>query len=76
MIARPARRPELHHMLPRLDELGADLLARRQRALAEGWQGEVEGLDLTPTFLRSKRDQTRGTAAMGTVSLGMPASRR
>jgi gamma-glutamylcyclotransferase (GGCT)/AIG2-like uncharacterized protein YtfP len=47
-------------MLPRLDELEDDLLARRQRALAEGWRAEVEGLDLTLAFLRSKREQARG----------------
>jgi hypothetical protein len=44
-------------MLPRLDELEADLLARRKRATDEGWRGEVEGLDLTLTFLRGKRGQ-------------------
>lgn len=60
-------------MLPRLDELEEDLLARRQRALGEGWRGEVEGIDLTLTFLRSKRDQARRAAARGPVSLGMPA---
>ena len=59
-------------MLPRLDELEEDLIARRERAISEGWRGEVEGPELTLTFLRSKRDQTRRTASMGTVSLGMP----
>ncbi len=34
-------------MPPRLDELEADLLVHRQRAIDEGWRGEVEGLDLT-----------------------------
>jgi hypothetical protein len=43
-------------MLPRLDELEADLLAR-QRAIDEGWRGETEGLDLTLRFLHSKRAQ-------------------
>ena len=57
-------------MLPRLDELEEGLLARRQRAINEGWRGEVEGLELD--VLRSKRDQARRTAVMGTVSLGMP----
>jgi len=63
-------------MLPRLDELEDDLLARRQRALDEGWRGEVEGLDLTLTFLRSKREQARRTARTGAVSLGLPAMTR
>ncbi len=60
-------------MLGRLDELEEDLLARRQRALGEGWRGEVDGIDLTLTFLRGKRDQARRAAARGPVSLGMPA---
>ena len=59
-------------MLPRLDELEEDLVHRRQRAIDEGWRGEVEGLELTLTFLRSKREQARRAAAMGTVSLGIP----
>jgi site-specific recombinase XerD len=65
-------------MLPRLDELEADLLARRERAIAEGWQGEVEGLTLTLTFLRSKRQRTQHAQAMasGPVHLGMPAQPR
>ena len=63
-------------MLPRLDELEADLLARRQRAVDEGWRGEVEGLELTLKFLRSKRLQAQRAAMVGPVSLGMPASAR
>lgn len=43
-------------MLRRLDELEADLIARRQRADEEGWQGEIEGIELTLGFLRDKRD--------------------
>lgn len=60
-------------MLPRLDELEADHLARRQRATDEGWRGEVEGLDLTLRFLRSKRAQAHRAAGMDRVDLGMPA---
>ncbi|MFD5468826.1 hypothetical protein ACFWIQ_39415, partial [Kitasatospora sp. NPDC127059] len=59
-------------MIPRLDELEQDLLARRDRAMAEGWQGEIEGLDLTLTFLRSKREQTRRFQRQGPVPLGLP----
>jgi hypothetical protein len=33
-------------MLPRLDEIEDDLLARRARAEHEAWLGEVEGIDL------------------------------
>ncbi|MEU6192778.1 site-specific integrase [Streptomyces sp. NPDC047061] len=60
-------------MLARLDELETDLLARRQRAIDEGWRGEVEGLSLTLTFLRSKRAQAHRAASTGRVSLGMPS---
>lgn len=46
-------------MLARLDEIEADLLARRERAANEGWLGEIEGLDLTLSFLRAKRARTQ-----------------
>ncbi|SFO73810.1 Phage integrase family protein [Actinomadura madurae] len=59
-------------MLPRLDEVEADLLTRRARAETEGWLGEIEGLDLTLTFLRQKRDQTRRLAKVAPLNLGMP----
>ncbi|MFI6742920.1 hypothetical protein ACIBI9_59370 [Nonomuraea sp. NPDC050451] len=59
-------------MLPRLDEIEVDLLARRARAEAEGWLGEIEGIDLTLTFLRQKRDQTRRLAKVAPIHLGMP----
>jgi hypothetical protein len=38
-------------MLGRIDELEADLLARRERAVTENWAGETEGIDLTLDFL-------------------------
>ncbi|WP_331721228.1 recombinase [Streptomyces sp. NBC_00212] len=60
-------------MLPRLDELEEDLLARRERAVAEDWRGEIDGLDLTLTFLRSKREQARRFERTGPVPLGLPA---
>ncbi|MDT0457204.1 recombinase [Streptomyces sp. DSM 41527] len=44
-------------MLARLSELEADLLQRRTQAEAAGWIGEIEGIDLTLTFLRAKRDE-------------------
>lgn len=59
-------------MLPRLDELEEDLVARRKRAVQEDWRGEIEGLDLTLTFLRSKREQARRFQRTGPVSLGIP----
>ncbi|MFE2970437.1 recombinase [Streptomyces sp. NPDC059340] len=62
-------------MLPRLDELEEDLINRRKRAVEEGWQGEIEGLDLTLTFLRSKRQQTHHIQRSGPVELGFPHRR-
>ncbi|WP_175417204.1 tyrosine-type recombinase/integrase [Arthrobacter sp. 24S4-2] len=52
------RCPMLHvepRMILRLDELEADLIARRERAENEGWKGEVDGLELTLGHLRDKR---------------------
>lgn len=63
-------------MLPRLEEIEADLLDRRARAEAEGWLGEIEGIDHTLTFLRDKRAQTERTQGQGTVLLGLPAMPR
>jgi hypothetical protein len=61
-------------MLPRLDELESDLEERRKRATAEGWLGEIEGVDLTLQCLRDKRaDALRLTRITRQVDLGMPA---
>ena len=62
-------------MLPRLAEIEDDLLARRSRAEREGWLGEVEGIDLTLTLLRQKRDQTQRLARIAPVELGLPSVR-
>ena len=60
-------------MIGRLDELEPDLIARRGRAQREGWLGEIEGLDLTLSHLRGKRDQTRRLArATGLAELDAP----
>ncbi|MFR9749421.1 tyrosine-type recombinase/integrase [Nocardia sp. 004] len=59
-------------ILPRLDEIEEDLLARRARAEREAWLGEVEGIDLTLTYLRQKRDETKRLARIAPVGLGMP----
>jgi len=52
-----------------------DLLARRNRAAHESWLGEVEGLDLTLTFLRQKREQTQRLTRIAPIDLGMPGLR-
>lgn len=65
-------------MLPRLDDLEADLISRRERAIAEDWRGEIEGIELTLTFLRAKRNQAQRaltTTAAVSVNLGMPATK-
>jgi site-specific recombinase XerD len=59
-------------MLPRLDEIEDDLLTRRARAQQEGWLGEVEGIDLTVSFLRQKREETQRLARIAPVDLGIP----
>ena len=45
-----------------------------ERAPAEGWRGEIEGLDLTLSFLRNKRAHTQRFTRR--VPLGLPALRR
>lgn len=72
------RCPMLHinpKMLARLEELETDLVARLQRAEAENWLGEVEGINLTLTFLRGKREETQRRAQRPTVELGIPGHR-
>ncbi|WP_328791524.1 tyrosine-type recombinase/integrase [Streptomyces sp. NBC_00273] len=63
-------------MLARLEELEADLLARLRRAEEENWLGEVEGINLTLTFLQAKREETERQARRPSVSLGIPKLRR
>jgi hypothetical protein len=61
-------------MLPRLNELEADLQVRRDRASAEGWRGEIEGIDLTLRLLREKQAAAeRIHAHSRVVDLGMPS---
>jgi hypothetical protein len=52
-----------------------DAVARRSRAAHEGWLGEVEGLDLTLTFLCQKREQTQRLSRIAPINLGMPGFR-
>jgi hypothetical protein len=58
-------------MLPRLDILESDLLARRSRAEQEQWFGEIEGLDLTLLHLRDKRQRAQRLQRQA-VRLPMP----
>lgn len=62
-------------MLGRLAEIETDLLDRRERAQTEGWIGEIEGIDLTLTFLRAKREESERLTRRPTVDLGIPSRR-
>src|SRR4051794_22832247 len=72
------RCPMLHidpKMLDRLAEIETDLRARRARAEADGWIGEIEGIDLTLSFLNSKREEALRLRRIAPVNLGMPTAR-
>lgn len=72
------RCPMLHinpKMLGRLEELETDLVARLQRAEEENWLGEIEGINLTLAFLRTKRDEALRRARRPEVNLGIPKVR-
>lgn len=58
-------------MLARLDDIEIDLTERRARAQREGWVGEIEGLDLTLSYLRQKREQTQRLARLATPGTTM-----
>ncbi|UIX34345.1 tyrosine-type recombinase/integrase [Streptomyces sp. GQFP] len=60
-------------MIPRLDEIEIDLQQRRERAEREGWRGEIEGIDLTMSFLQAKRIEALRSQRLGQhVDLGLP----
>jgi len=61
-------------MLDRLEEIHTDLLARRAQAEAEGWLGELEGIELTLLFLQDKRGQAQRLAGLTRVDLGLPTA--
>ncbi|NYE71884.1 tyrosine-type recombinase/integrase [Microlunatus parietis] len=61
-------------MLDRLDEIEADLHTRRQRAQDEGWLGEIDGINLTLSFLAGKREEALRVNRLAVVDLGMPTA--
>ncbi|MFJ6752775.1 recombinase [Streptomyces sp. NPDC091266] len=62
-------------MLPRLEEVETDLIMRRKRAEEEQWLGEIEGIDLTLTFLRTKQAEAVRSRRRSAVDLGLPRPR-
>ncbi|WP_405681141.1 recombinase [Streptomyces sp. NBC_00868] len=63
-------------MLPRLTEIEKDLVLRRKRAEDEQWLGEIEGIDLTLTFIRTKQADAARFTRRTPVTLGIPTTRR
>ncbi len=62
-------------ILERLDEIHSDLTGRRKHAQAEGWLGEVEGIDLTLRLRAEKRGEVQRVTRVPSTSLGMPPTR-
>ncbi|MEV6683524.1 hypothetical protein AB0N09_42770 [Streptomyces erythrochromogenes] len=61
-------------VLPRLAEIEKDLILGRKRAEEEQWLGEIEGIDLTLTFVRAKQADAARTRR-APVDLGLPLPR-
>ena len=57
-------------MIGRLDEIETDLHTRRARAETESWLGELEGIDLTLTFLDGKRHDAKRLSQLPPIQLG------
>jgi hypothetical protein len=57
-------------MICRLDEIETDLHTRRARAQDEGWLGELEGIDLTLTFLNGKRADAKRLSQLPPTRFG------
>ncbi|MFD3326401.1 recombinase [Streptomyces sp. NPDC058701] len=62
-------------MLPRLAEIEKDLVLRRKRAEDEQWPGEIEGIDITLTFVRTKQADAARLSRRSPVVLGIPTTR-
>ncbi|MGI5401296.1 recombinase [Streptomyces sp. CA-135486] len=62
-------------MLPRLAEIEKDLILRRKRADQERWLGEMEGIDMALTFVRSKQADVARLTSRPPVALGFPTTR-
>jgi hypothetical protein len=53
-------------------DIETDLKTRRKRAEEQGWLGELEGIDLTLSFLHSKRAEALRLHRTAPVELGLP----
>ncbi|MDQ1042291.1 hypothetical protein [Streptomyces sp. V4I2] len=62
-------------MLSRLAEIEKDLMLRRKRAEEERWLGEIEGIDMTLTFIRGKQAEVARLNSRSPVALGFPTPR-
>ncbi|MEV5177406.1 recombinase [Streptomyces flaveolus] len=62
-------------MLSRLAEIEKDLMLRRKRAEEERWLGEIEGIDMTLTFVRSKQADVARLTSRTPAALGFPTPR-
>ncbi|MFF7967070.1 recombinase [Streptomyces sp. NPDC007903] len=62
-------------MLTRLTEIEKDLLLRRKKAEEEQWLGEIEGIDMTLTFVRTKQEDATRATQRSPVALGIPTPR-
>lgn len=61
-------------MLTRLHELETGTLDRRTRAEAGSRAGEIEGIDMTLTFPRAKRDDTQRRLRRPVAGLGITST--
>ncbi|TBO58175.1 recombinase [Streptomyces kasugaensis] len=59
-------------MLPRLKETDKDLILRRKRAEERQWLGDIEGIDLTLLFIRTKQADAARPTRRTPVALGTP----
>ncbi|MFG3721252.1 recombinase [Streptomyces massasporeus] len=56
-------------------EIEKDLILRRKRAEEEQWVGEIDGIDMILTFVRTKQADAARLAQRSRVALGIPTSR-
>ncbi|MFH8589876.1 recombinase [Streptomyces celluloflavus] len=59
-------------MLPRLGETEKDLILLRKRAEEEQWLGEIECINLTLLFIRTKQAEPARLTRRTPVALGTP----